>query len=158
MSRSAAFFKYWLPVILWMALIFCASGDSMSSMHTSRFLGPLIHWLMPFLSEDAVASVVFYIRKGAHFLEFAVLGLLFWRALRRPVRGDTRPWSWREARLALSCAALYAASDEFHQLFVPTREGKLHDVAIDSAGAACGLFVLWLLMPKVKGQPRAGAS
>jgi VanZ family protein len=129
-----------------MAMIFVASGDSMSSQRSSRILEPLIHWLFPSLSPDAVAAAVFWIRKSAHLAEYAVLALLFWRARRKPVPKDPRPWSWREAWFALLCVALYAASDEFHQLFVPTREGKLHDVAIDSLGAVFGLVVLWALM------------
>ncbi len=44
-------------------------------------------------------------------------------------------WLWSEAVAALWLAALYAATDEFHQTFVPSREGCLRDVAIDSSGA-----------------------
>ena len=39
------------------------------------------------------------------------------------------------ALAALWVAVLYAATDEFHQTFVPTREGCLRDVFIDSTGA-----------------------
>jgi len=38
----------------------------------------------------------------------------------------------------------YAASDEFHQTFVPSREGCVRDVMIDTSGALAGLFALWL--------------
>jgi VanZ family protein len=39
--------------------------------------------------------------------------------------------------------ALYAASDEFHQLFVATRDASLRDVAIDTFGAVLGIILLW---------------
>ena len=46
---------------------------------------------------------------------------------------------------ALLGAMFYATTDEFHQTFVPSREGCVRDVIIDSTGAAMGLFALWLL-------------
>ena len=39
-------------------------------------------------------------------------------------------------------AALYAATDEVHQLFVPGRSGQVSDVLLDSAGAIAGLALL----------------
>lgn len=143
--NKRSFVKYWLPVLFWMGCIFFASTDTLSSPRTSRFLGPLLRRLFPLLSDETVDLLVFGIRKCAHLTEFAVLGLLFWRALRKPVRHDPRPWSWTQARLALLCVVLYASSDEFHQLFVPSREAALGDVLIDTIGGAAGLLALWLV-------------
>jgi len=134
----------WLAVLLWMAVIFSASADAGSAQHTSRFLVPVLQWLFPHLSAQGIGELVFGIRKIAHLVEYALLGVLLWWALRNPVRGDPRPWSWREAGLALGLATLYAASDEVHQLFVPSREGCVQDVVIDACGAAGGLWLLWL--------------
>ena len=39
--------------------------------------------------------------------------------------------------------SLYAASDEFHQMFVPTRTAHVTDVLIDTAGGAAGLLAMW---------------
>jgi VanZ family protein len=50
-----------------------------------------------------------------------------------------------EFRKALLCVILYASSDEFHQLFVPTREGRVTDVMIDTVGGTLGLLALWVL-------------
>jgi VanZ family protein len=49
---------------------------------------------------------------------------------------------------------LFAASDEFHQMFVPTRTARVSDVFIDLAGGALGLLALWLVQPrkKISGQ------
>jgi VanZ family protein len=142
-SRSRTFLKYWLPVVLWMGLIFTASGDAQSSLRSSRIIEPILRWLFPQLDNDTVQHLVFLIRKCAHLTEFAVLALLFWRALRKPERKDLRPWLWTEAGLALLCAMLYATSDEVHQLFVASREGKVSDVLLDTSGAALGLLAIW---------------
>jgi VanZ family protein len=139
------FLKYWLPVGLWMLLVFTASTDIMSSSHTSRFLGPLLHRLFPGLSPDAIETIVYAIRKTAHAMEYAILALLVWRALRQPVPGDLRPMQKRTLWLAWMVAVLYAATDEFHQTFVASRQGQVTDVLIDAAGATGALVLLWLL-------------
>src|SRR4051794_32027695 len=128
-----------------MVIIFSASSDSKSMEHSSRILEPLIHWLAPGLSKHAVSEIVFLIRKCAHLTEYAILALLFWRALRKPMPSDSRPWRWREAGFPILFVALYAASDEIHQVFVPNREGRIADVMIDTTGAIIGMFLLWLI-------------
>jgi VanZ family protein len=139
------FCKYWLPVLIWMALIFSASSDAHSYEHSARLVEPLLHWLFPHMSPTRVEAVHLFLRKGAHLVEYSVLALLFWRAVRRPVKNDPRPWVWPEAGLALALVFLYAAGDEFHQVFVPTRTGLVSDVFIDTAGGAASLFALWII-------------
>lgn len=139
------FIKYWLPTLLWMALIFSASSDTLSYQHTSRFLGPLIKWLFPAMDPETAHTLIFVIRKCAHAIEYAVLAWLIWRAIFQPQRDNPKPWSWKTAALTLAWAAAYAASDEFHQSFVPTRMGSPWDVLLDTAGAATGLGLLWRL-------------
>ena len=145
MHKVRAFIWYWLPVIVWMSLIFAGSGDSSSFHRSSRIIGPIVHWLFPEMPEDSVNHIVTGVRKCAHVCEYALFAWLFWRAWRKPVRHDSRPWRWREAGVALLAAMLYAATDEWHQAFVPSREGCVRDVLIDTSGAAAGLFLLWLL-------------
>jgi VanZ family protein len=144
-QKTLNFARYWLPIILWMTLIFGFSSDSHSFQRSSRILEPLLRWLFPAMAADTRNELVFLARKCAHLTEYAVLALMVWRAWRKPVRRDPRPWSWPDAGVALLVAALYAATDEFHQTFVPGRDGCVRDVLIDSCGAAAGLFLLWLL-------------
>lgn len=139
------FLRYWLPVLVWMALIFTASSDVKSFAHSSRLLAPLLHWLFPQMREDTLDFIILLARKGAHLTEYAVLALLLWRAVRRPVKSDSRPWNWQEARFALLLVMFYAATDEFHQQFVPTRYSLVSDVFIDTAGGAAALLALWSL-------------
>lgn len=141
-ARGYLLLKYWLPVALLCTLIFTASGDSGSGRRSSRLIGPLVRWLVPGISEPAVERVVFGVRKAAHVAEFGALAWLVWRARRRPVRGDTRPWNWREAAFAFGFAVLFAASDEIHQSLVPNREGRVADVLLDVTGALLALAAL----------------
>ncbi len=144
MIRVRNFLIYWLPVLVWMSLIFTASGDSHSGQHSSRIIEPALRWLFPHIADATVGAIVLFVRKCAHVTEYAVLALLVWRALRQTGRHDRRPWRWSRAGFALLGTTLYASSDEIHQLFVPSREGRFEDVVIDAAGAALGLFALWL--------------
>ncbi len=144
MLKPRLFAVYWLPVIIWMVLIFSASGDSQSFGKSSRIIGPFLKWLLPNLSDEAVRTAVTAVRKCAHLTEYAVLAFLVWRARRKPVWRHLQPWSRREAFEALWAAMLYATTDEFHQTFIPSREGCVRDVLIDSSGAVIGLVLLWL--------------
>jgi VanZ family protein len=142
-QKLRLFVKCWLPALVWMGVIFSASSDSHSAAHSSRIIAPLLRWLWPELSEEAVHAVVLFVRKCGHVAEYAVLALLLWRALRRPGQPGSAPWRWSDAGLALALAALYAASDEFHQSFVPSRQGCVQDVLLDTASAGLALLGLW---------------
>jgi VanZ family protein len=98
----------WLPVLLWTAVIF-----TFSSRHGGGHL--------------PVAEVV--LRKLAHVTEYFVLAALLLRALRRSGLDGAVP-------VAIAAALAYAASDEWHQSFVPGRTATPRDVAIDGAGIA----------------------
>ena len=136
--------RYWLPVALWMTLIFSASADGHSYQHSSLFFEPLLRWLFPSLPVPTVEAIHHAFRKTCHLTEYALLAWLLWRAIRRPVKDDPRPWRWAEAGLALAVVFTYAAGDELHQFFVPTRTPMVSDVLIDTCGGAVALFLLWL--------------
>jgi len=46
--------------------------------------------------------------------------------------------------VAALASAIFAASDEFHQSFVPSRTGSPNDVMIDICGALAGLAICWM--------------
>lgn len=143
MSSGQTLLRAWLPPLLWMLAIYIGSTDALSSQHTSRFLGPFLRWLIPGISDAAIHGAQYVIRKIGHLTEYAVLALLFHRALR--MAWSWRPgWNWRAAGIAFVLAAAYAVTDEFHQGFVATRYGSPFDVVIDATGAALGLGALWL--------------
>lgn len=90
---------------------------------------------------DALAEAIDYpIRKAAHMTEYAAMGILAFAFLAGYMQKNAKTYL-----TALLIAALYATSDEIHQLFVPERAGKFTDVCIDTVGALFGLLVLFLL-------------
>jgi len=72
----------------------------------------------------------FFVVKGWHMTEYAVLVSLMVVALRRRNIGSRFGRVW----LAFAFAAVFAASDEWHQSFVPGRDGCVRDVLIDTGG------------------------
>ncbi len=130
----------YLPVVLWMAVIFIASTDLGSTRHTSRFIGPILRWFKPDVSDETIKAVQTVVRKSGHLSEYAVLALLVWRG--RRISNRTTGWIWREFWIAIVCAAVYACTDEFHQLFVSSRQASIFDVMIDTCGATAGLLLL----------------
>jgi VanZ family protein len=137
------FGKYWLPVLIWMAMIFGASTDLGSTQHTSRIIRPFLQFFWPNVSDKSVHEVQVAVRKAGHLSGYAVLGLLIWRAKQKGFLAGG--WSWRSAQFAEVIATVYAATDEFHQSFVPTREASVWDVLIDATGSAIGLAVIWAI-------------
>ena len=109
--------ELWLPPLLLMGTIFVLSAQPS--------LDSGLGWI------DLAG------RKLVHFGSYALLCLLWWRALREL-------WPARAAALvAFLVSSLYAASDEYHQSFVDGRHGTPVDWLIDSAGAALmAVFVL----------------
>ena len=106
-------FPKWLPALVLMAAIFAFSNTPSTS-------------LPNFNAAD------FIIKKSAHMLGYALLALAYLHAF----DNDISKW-----KLIWLLAILYAASDEFHQSFVPGRGPSVIDVGIDAIGAGMGL--LW---------------
>ena len=134
-----SFFKYWLPFLIWLGVIFVGSGNAMSAEHTSRYMVPLLLWLKPGMSPNTSWIIVVVARKCAHVTEYTILALLFWRALRSVPTLHLKPLILFSVVL-LGCA-LFAASDEFHQTFVKSRTPSVRDVLWDVAGALLGLLI-----------------
>ena len=132
--------KPWLPAIAWAILISWASTDTFSASHTSKIIIPVLHWLFPHASAEALDRLHFFIRKGAHVTEYFVFSVLLLRA----VRGEQRGWQLRWAITTLAIAIGYSALDEFHQSFVPSRTASPWDSLLDTSGAAAAQIVVWL--------------
>jgi len=146
------FLKYWLLPLVWMIIIFTGSSDSKSDEHSSLIIEPFLRWLFPQMSQAHVELIHHLFRKCCHLAEYAVLALLLWRAL-HATKTDLPPWSWPKVCGTLLIVFLYAASDEFHQIFVPTRTPRFTDVLIDTTGGAMGLLVLWVFHLYRKPKP-----
>lgn len=143
----------WLPVFVLCGLIFAASGDTLSFPRSSRIIEPLARWLVPGLSDGEIHAIVVAVRKCGHVAEYGLLTAMVWRALCRGTGKTLKDWSWRRAGLALIIVIAYAATDELHQAFVPSREGSPYDVGIDALGGFLVLGSMWglSLFPCKKG-------
>ncbi|MDY3910050.1 MAG: VanZ family protein [Eubacterium sp.] len=143
-------------VVLWMVLIFFFSAQPAdTSTEISHSVGRTIGvWFVPGFEEwtserqESFAEAVDYpVRKGAHASEYAILALLF--------IGMLHSYGVKEKKWALLMTTAYAATDEFHQLFVPGRSGQISDVMLDAAGALAGyLFFLFCraICRRIKGK------
>ena len=127
-----------------MTVIFSASADGNSVRHSSIYFEPLMRWLFPQMPQPQIETIHHIFRKACHMTEYAVLALLCRRAIRGSMKNFLPAWRWDEAGLALAIAFLYSASDELHQVFVPSRTGQISDVVVDVSGGALGLLLLWL--------------
>ncbi|MEW6388391.1 MAG: VanZ family protein [Thermodesulfobacteriota bacterium] len=130
-SRGMAIPRFWLPPLLWTAVLLVFSGDLGASEHS---LG-IIHWLLSFfppLSPRQILLIHGYLRKIiGHLLAYGFLSFLWLRAWRGHLGfspGAGVLWS-------LLLCLVVAAVDEGHQVLVPTRTGNIWDVAWDMSGA-----------------------
>lgn len=129
----------YLPLVLWMAFISFASTGNFSASNTSRIIGPLVLWLFPNTSAETLLVIHGITRKIAHFMEYALLGILAARAFRGSPRAGLRErWFLVSALVVI----VYALIDEYHQTFVPSRTGSIYDSLIDIAGGFTALIVI----------------
>lgn len=132
--------------LIWMCVIFAFSAQNkeesgaVSESFSYRMVtstGHFFHWN---LDEDELHEIADaiegFVRKAAHMSEYAILAILIFIWL-----GLWEMKLFRKSVAAFAVSAVYAASDEFHQLFVPGRAGKVTDVLIDSSGALLGVVI-----------------
>jgi len=124
--NPAKLIKFWLPVFLWALVIFTLSN--FPTQKTSE-----IFW------QD------FILKKTAHFIEYAFLFVLVYRALRNTREGTMTA---QIIFVTLILVILYAMTDEYHQTFILGREGTVRDILIDTLGALFAGYSLWNLLPK----------
>jgi VanZ family protein len=128
----------WGPVVLWIGVITWLSSDRFSDEQTASWLTRLPFLAALGLPPATIDAVNLILRKTAHFVEYATLSLLTYRAL-----GLSDPSASRARRLlsAVTLAVACAALDEFHQTLTLTRTGSLKDLLINSLGAVAGALV-----------------
>jgi len=145
---------YWLPPLLWMAVMFVLSTDTFAAAHTGEMLWHVLRELTPHVTYALYTLLHFLIRKAAHLTEYAILACLLLRAFRA---GAAVAWHWRWATLSLVLVAIYAGLDEYHQAFTQYRTASVADSVLDMAGGLIALALLWLHRHKPAGRARHGA-
>jgi VanZ family protein len=136
--------KAWIALILWLIVIAMESTDWLSAHHTGRILYPLFHFLFG-LARENFEHWHFFIRKGGHIFGYGLLSILLFRAWREtlPVTTGAR-WTFRWANIAVLGTALVASLDEWHQSFIPSRTGTVHDVVLDTCAGIGAQILLYL--------------
>ncbi len=107
------YLKYWLPVIVWMGLIY--------------YLSSLSNPIQQIIPEEVLIYFDFE-RFMYHIIEYLILSLLIYRALKNTIDKNIQTSS-------ILITILYAIIDELHQSFVPGRIPSVWDIAVDSFGA-----------------------
>lgn len=140
----------WIFAVLWMGVIYLFSSadgiqsSSMSSGVTQKVIDIMYEDFQSFDEEKQntiYENVHFYVRKTAHFMEYAVLGFIFTALMF--VYDKKEKYSFV---LSTLLAGIYAITDEIHQSFVAGRSPAVRDVCIDTAGAFVGSISLIILI------------
>jgi len=118
-------------------------------MFSSKNTGSMLYALLTriFGPIDLYSFLVFhfYLRKTGHVLGYGMLALLLLRGWRATL-GYSRDLLMRSSVLAWVGAAFVASLDEWHQSFIPSRTGTVHDVILDSIAGLVFLSIayFWL--------------
>lgn len=148
--------RYALITILIMLFIFIQSalpGDL-----SGRESGMIAAFLAQIFGKG-LAEFSLFIRKGAHFTEYALLGISMFLYVREWLKERRETESMIRYAAVWLAGTFYAATDEFHQLFVPGRSGQVSDVLIDSAGVLAGILLTAVILRTGKRRSgEAGAS
>lgn len=139
----------WLPAIIIMFLIFLFSAKpAVESEATST---PLARALLNAFElmfgtiekanqQSALDTASFFIRKAAHITEYLLLAVsISWPLWKRGLEGK------KLVITSFLFSVMYAATDEFHQLFVKGRSGSFKDVGIDSIGCLLGALLFYVV-------------
>ena len=134
--------------LLWMCFIWGNSlktGTESGSISTS--VVEFINAILSGISPSFILSHLF-VRKLAHFLEFALLGILlcffahFLFGFSHEKNFNRLALIW----LALPISFLIALLDEIIQFFVPLRGGSFWDVMLDLSGAFTSIAIFFAVL------------
>jgi VanZ family protein len=127
--------------VFWAGVIFYLSTKGFSIVWSLRLLGGTLRSFGLVLSPDTLFHLDRIVRKLTHVTEYALLAAMLYHTLHPSAK---RGWHARSGLLSILGSALYAASDELHQLYVPGRNGSVRDWFIDMAGVLLGISAAYL--------------
>lgn len=161
MKKKARFYLFTTLLLIWMTVIFSFSAQpAKKSGDLSEGVGRKVaNMFVPDFQKwnegkqkEYIESIDFFVRKTAHFTEYMVLGALWMLCIwNKPDGSDSFQ---KKMGISIGASALYAMSDEFHQLFVEGRAGRWMDVGIDTGGAITGVLITVVLIAiynKIRG-------
>jgi VanZ family protein len=132
-------FRY-APLFLWTLVVLGLSTGQASMSETSLIIGPILKFLFPAAPDETIAAYHGFIRKCAHFTEYAILAALAVRAF-----AGSASFPKRHPFLAsLVLVVLVAGIDEFNQSLNQARTGSIRDVMLDCLGGATVVAVIYI--------------
>ena len=146
MKKKTLFYLLVSLLVIWMIVIFCFSAQpATKSANLSEGVGRRVASILVLNFQNwddtkqnqYVESIDFFVRKTAHFTEYMILGGLWLLCIYN--RPDESSSFGKKIGISVCASAIYAISDEFHQLFVEGRAGRWMDVGIDTMGAIAGI-------------------
>lgn len=129
-----------LLIIVWAVAVFLLSNQTGGD--SSGFSRKIVEIFTK--NEEVINVVEPYIRKLAHFSEYAFGGILFIALF--------ATYKWSDRRIMTTAILLgiwYAITDEVHQMLVPGRHGSIFDVYLDSLGFSTGVCIMMVIV-KIK--------
>ena len=126
-----------LTILICLNLALIWGNSLMTGVDSEAVSGGVLAFIGRFLPVLLTEAGHAFLRKAAHFSEFALLGLLYGgrhRLVRREVPAHLMGFG-----LAVACI------DETLQIYTPGRASSLIDVWIDTSGFALGLAVVILI-------------
>ena len=129
------------PLILWIGIVFVASSTAGASRNTSIIIRPLLEWLFPAATSATIDIYHGYIRKCAHFTEYALLALLASRAFFNSSKPFLRRFWFIWTFLIV---AVVASFDEYNQSFNALRTSSVDDVLLDACGGLTMILIFYL--------------
>ena len=164
--------KFFLPALLFFQMLFIfimSSFGHTSSDAQSNIFVDFIAQNFPHVRHGlennliSLSTLIFLVRKTAHFTEYAILGGLFFLNLRNWLKSNTtlvknsKPQTTKTVAkkitldlikyslfMSILLSFFYACTDEIHQIFVPGRSAQFRDVLIDTLGASFGIAITYL--------------
>ena len=129
-------------MVIWIGVILLMATDWFSGDRTARLLYALVTWLFPDVGWDVIGPLHVYLRKLGHFIGYAVLGALAFRAW-RDAQPQPERWALRWSVMAVAVAVIVACADETVQAFMTARGGSMLDVLLDATGASFAQLLFW---------------
>lgn len=121
-----------LLLIAWIVLIFMLSNlNGKASTGQSNILVNIAYKITR-IDKDILIPII---RKTAHITEYFILFILIYINIKEYKIKDIY-------KVSILLSVIYALFDEFHQLFINERSGKVTDVLIDSIGIILGYIVI----------------
>ena len=136
--RIKTWISAWAPPVIWAAVIWQLGTDGLSETHTRSLVGRLLDWVLPGLTDENLASLVWLLRKLAHAVVYGLLALLCWRGASLTFEVSR----WGHTFFGLIPVVLLALSDEWRQGSSQVRSGAWGDVLLDLAGGALAVLAL----------------